>query len=96
MTTKFKTLEQVAQAMLNKYGFFVIYNHSPLQIGRVYDLPLGAGMFRKHFNGEKIRGAQYKIVSEATTDDMAAQHVVAGRDPDMVRRGGYMYRAVAE
>jgi hypothetical protein len=79
------SVQQVAQAMLDRYGFFVVCPATRLPIGHIFS-SLGQ-------DGTTIE-AKCVVVAEATEQDLRNQHAVAGRPFEY--HGSPLYRAVAE
>jgi hypothetical protein len=82
------TVQQICQTMLDRYGFFVVCNPTPHLIGEVIEDEVGASY------GTPML-AKFKLVAEATEDDLALQLALMGRKRDPLIQA-WMYKAVAE
>jgi hypothetical protein len=86
-------MREVAQAMLNQQGFFVVRSSRPQAIGTVREVEIKPG----YTNGAIAKGdrlvAKFKIVAKATPEDIAKQDAFIGITSES---NEYCYRAVAE
>jgi hypothetical protein len=85
------TLEQVANAMMQRYGFFVVCSHVKRDLGVIR---VGA---RTGDAAKRVKGrinAPYVLIAEASLDDYRLQCELAG--VPLKDWGDYKYRAVAE
>jgi uncharacterized protein YqgQ len=87
------TLQDVAQTMLDRYGFFVVKALRPQRIGVVREEEINAGYTHGILAETERFTAKFKIIAEATREDVAKQDAIIG----IVSEGhAYCYRAVAE
>jgi hypothetical protein len=87
-----KTLQDVAQAMLDRYGYFVVCRPSPVKIGTVERCEIGPG---DCVDFDPLPGP-FKIAGHATVEEWKAQHDLLGADLPPGPLPYYIYRAVAE
>lgn len=87
MNTTKLTAQEIAQAMLNRYGFFVVCRQSPS--------PLGVTPFEtNNCAGTGKIPAGIVLVAPASEDDYRKQCELVGKP--VTECGWYKYRAVAE
>lgn len=85
------TVQQLAQAMLDRYGFFVVIASQPEPLGTS---KLIDDQGRLHLLGSIPKGTAV-ITGPATYKDYCLQCALIGINPDS-GEDGYLYRAVAE
>lgn len=81
---------EVAQTMLDKYGFFVVCYQQPIEIGSVQTKQIGMEPV-----SSEVFTAQFYISNQATEEDLALQCAIMGIDSKFLPTG-FIYRAVAE
>lgn len=88
------TILEVAQLMLDKQGYFVVFARKAKKIGSV-ESRLGRGYLDpKHCILDSSAYAQYVIVAEASREDVLRQFSLIGvSDPPHFE---FAYRAIAE
>ena len=87
------TLQQIAQEMLNRHGFFVIVSPWPMKAGSVHEEALNGG--RVFPRSETT--VKYVVAGEATYADLDKQYAVVGADRNgRTYPSWHLYRGIAE